>query len=461
MKLKINKACDLSSISVLPPHSRRSNSVQHGPQGSQLQLRSQPSEQSFSQGLSSQYGMFSQLSQTSLDALTDQRSQERENSVKKISRLPLISHAREESQMQMSRPSNNLTRKWSSASGSDNRCNISEELEHRIGMMETSLSKFGMILDSVQSDVMQVKKGTKEVSMEMEAIQQKLMVQDSSLQLMNKGQEDLKASLDVGIKSMSEQLSKNENQDKLQEMFLVLSALPEKIEASVLSSQNNIHSSFIKEMQKLLCSIQTYQNQMTYPIQTSKVPSVLSPKALKAAAPSIPQVEQTQKRKYVRKYVRKYKTPSLPSPKGAACHSVPEKRPHPIKKESERLKYPALDSHSTVPSTVPPKVYVQAAVVTATETGGWKTVKAGKATSSQRVPPQVQKPNGYTSVKQERERVIIESDEDIDGGFSCLLDEKGTDIKNFMNEEVDQETERILRRARRRKRRCCNPIIIN
>ncbi|KAL6126180.1 hypothetical protein ACLB2K_074231 [Fragaria x ananassa] len=287
------------------------------------------------------------------------------------------------------------------------------------------------------------------------------MVQDSLLQLMNKGQEDLKASLDVGIKSMSEQLRKNENQDKLQEMFLVLSALPEKIEASMLSSQNNIHSSFINEMQKLLCSIQTYQNQITYPIQKSKVLSVLSPKAPKAATSSIPQVEQTQKRNYVRKYVRKYKAPSLPSPKGAACHSVPEKRPHPIKKESERLKYPALDYQSTVPSTVPPKVYVQAAVVTATETGGWKTVKAEKATSSQRVPPQVQKPNGYTPVKQERDRVIIESDEDIDGGFSCLLDEKGTDIKNFMNEEVDQETERILRRARRRKRRCCNPIIIN
>ncbi|KAK9951669.1 hypothetical protein M0R45_007105 [Rubus argutus] len=76
---------------------RRSNSVPHGPQVSQLQIRSQPSEQSFSQGLSSQYGMFSQLSQTSLDALTDQRSQERENSVKKIACLPPISHAREES----------------------------------------------------------------------------------------------------------------------------------------------------------------------------------------------------------------------------------------------------------------------------------------------------------------------------------------------------------------------------
>ena len=40
---------------------------------------------------------------------------------------------------------------------------ISEELEHRIGIMETSLNRFGMILDSVQSDVMQVNKGTKEV----------------------------------------------------------------------------------------------------------------------------------------------------------------------------------------------------------------------------------------------------------------------------------------------------------
>lgn len=43
---------------------------------------------------------------------------------------------------------------------------ISEELERRIGMMETSLNRFGMILDSVQSDVMQVNRGTKEVMLE-------------------------------------------------------------------------------------------------------------------------------------------------------------------------------------------------------------------------------------------------------------------------------------------------------
>lgn len=32
----------------------------------------------------------------------------------------------------------------------------------------------------------------------------------------------------------------------------------------------------------------------------------------------------------------------------------------------------------------------------------------------------------WQCMMQERDRVIIESDEDIDGGFSCLLDEKGT-----------------------------------
>ena len=43
---------------------------------------------------------------------------------------------------------------------------LSEGLEHRIGIMETSLSRFAMILDSVQSDVMQVNKGTKETNLE-------------------------------------------------------------------------------------------------------------------------------------------------------------------------------------------------------------------------------------------------------------------------------------------------------
>lgn len=45
---------------------------------------------------------------------------------------------------------------------------ISEELERRMGMMDTLLNRFGMILDSVQSDLMQVNRGTKELSLESE-----------------------------------------------------------------------------------------------------------------------------------------------------------------------------------------------------------------------------------------------------------------------------------------------------
>lgn len=40
---------------------------------------------------------------------------------------------------------------------------VSEEVERRIGLMETSISRLGMILDSVQSDVMQVNRSVKEV----------------------------------------------------------------------------------------------------------------------------------------------------------------------------------------------------------------------------------------------------------------------------------------------------------
>lgn len=42
----------------------------------------------------------------------------------------------------------------------------SEGLEQRIGIMETSMSRFAMILDSIQNDVMQINKGTKEVALE-------------------------------------------------------------------------------------------------------------------------------------------------------------------------------------------------------------------------------------------------------------------------------------------------------
>ncbi|KAL9253041.1 putative recombination initiation defects 3 [Drosera capensis] len=220
MKLKINKACDLNSISVLPPHSRSSGL---GPASSVLggngssQIRSQPSQQSFSQGLSSQHGMFSQLSQNSLNEVitNDQRfcSQERDNLVKKIACPPPVSYTREESQMPVSLTSSNFMRKWTSTSAPEHKCQTNEDLDHRIATIEM----FGIILDSVQSDVMQISKGTKGISLELESLRQKLMVHEDSIHVLSRGEEDIRTSLDLGFKSVMEQLGKNANQDKWQE----------------------------------------------------------------------------------------------------------------------------------------------------------------------------------------------------------------------------------------------------
>ncbi|KAJ8749057.1 hypothetical protein K2173_013502 [Erythroxylum novogranatense] len=100
------------------------NRTTAGPQASHP--RSQHSQQSFSEGISSQHGMLSQLSQTSLDEgqINNLRfgSQERENSAKKPSYLPPIIYSREESQMLISRTSTNVIRKWNPASFQDYKC---------------------------------------------------------------------------------------------------------------------------------------------------------------------------------------------------------------------------------------------------------------------------------------------------------------------------------------------------
>ncbi|KAK7837174.1 hypothetical protein CFP56_021653 [Quercus suber] len=193
----------------------------------------------------------------------------------------------------------------------------------------------------------------------------------------NRGQEDLKASVAGGFKLISDQLSKDIYLDKLQEIFKVVSALPQQVEASILRLQDKLGNTLSKEVQAMACSLKT-------PNQKYIAPSILLPEAYKKA-------------------------------------------------------------------TIVPKV----------ETGGWKSVKVDKAISTNRASNKVQKQNRVSPLEQEKIcRVIIESDEEIDRDFSCLLEEE-TGIGKFFNKEVKEETDRILRKARRRKRKCCNPIIIN
>ncbi|XP_022757358.1 protein PAIR1-like isoform X9 [Durio zibethinus] len=329
MKLKINKACDLSSISVLPPHTRRSSLAPSGPQPSQL--RSQLSQQSFSQGISSQHALFSQISQNSLDEVvtTDQRfcSQERENTGKKLSCLPSTNFTREDSQMPISRPSTNLIRKWNSASAP----------EHRL-----------------------------------EGIRQKLISEDTSLKLMNKGQEDIKASLDGGMKAISEQLNMDIYRDKLQQIFLVLSALPEQTEASLLKLRNELCNTFtdeIKLLSSIACNVKTLSQKG--PVATAILP------------------------------------------KSTSCCASPQSKPQAVKNQA-----------------VPPKVYEQPTQSPKVESGDWKSVKMKQSTIRERATCKEKKRKGVSSVEQETYGILIESDEEINGGFSCLLDCNETDRWN-------------------------------
>ncbi|XP_042495182.1 putative recombination initiation defects 3 isoform X2 [Macadamia integrifolia] len=442
MKLKINKACDLSSISVFPPHSRRENSNPRPlatdsalakTQG--YQLRSQQSQQSFSQ-VSSQIGMSSQLSQNSLDEIlnNEQRigSQERKSSMKRVSSLPPIAYTRDESQMALSISSNNPARKLSSVSIPDHRCQVSEELEQRIGVMETSLRRFvrdldavqgdimqvskaikevpGRVIDSVHGDIMQVNKAIKEVSLEMEGIGQKLIIQDNSLKKMLKGQDDIKASLDESLSSIHDQLKKDLHQHKLQETVSVLSAIPNQIEGRLLKLQNELNEAFSKEVEAMSSSIKA-PNQSCQ-ILTSQPPKK---KGRRAA--------QSQKEQ----------------PVTDTQENIP--RPSPV---------------------MPSKVKAQENLNPKTETGRWKSVKPQKATSSIREENTEKKREENHLMEQEKEWRIVISDEDNDGGFSFLLEEKKSGTGSYLMEETRQETEQILRKARRRrKRKLLNPIILN
>ncbi|KAJ9564020.1 hypothetical protein OSB04_009180, partial [Centaurea solstitialis] len=113
--MKINKACDLSSISVLPPQLRRRSGISNSlPETSSTFRQAQPSTITAAAAVtaitfSGHHAIFSQFSQNSQDeTLTNDQlvvSQERESSLKRFSSLPPVNHTRGESQLPLSRSS--------------------------------------------------------------------------------------------------------------------------------------------------------------------------------------------------------------------------------------------------------------------------------------------------------------------------------------------------------------------
>ncbi|URD84107.1 hypothetical protein MUK42_02651 [Musa troglodytarum] len=170
MKLKINKACDLSSISVLPP--RRSD---------ELWRRWSGKEDPFSTAAVVLPGhvSLSQLSRSSFERQPGRcGSQEKDNSRKRIFSLAPIASTREESQLHLSRAAGIVCDRMQPLSQITV---VSEELVLKLQLIERSINRVGMILDSVQGDVMKVNKAIKELPLEVEGIRQKIGLFNNSM----------------------------------------------------------------------------------------------------------------------------------------------------------------------------------------------------------------------------------------------------------------------------------------
>lgn len=71
---------------------------------------------------------------------------------------------------------------------------------------------------------------------------------DSLVLNQTKGQEEIKAIIERSLKSLAEQMSHVSKKEKLQDVYLAVSALPQLIEASLQNVQNDLRN-ITKEMQ--------------------------------------------------------------------------------------------------------------------------------------------------------------------------------------------------------------------
>ncbi|GMP61444.1 hypothetical protein CsSME_00023907 [Camellia sinensis var. sinensis] len=286
-------------------------------------------------------------------------SQERENSAKKMSCLPAISYTREESQMPISRSSNNLMRKWNSTAVPDHRKRYHASKQGNEGNVDDA-----DFLTQLRNNIQ------------------------------NKGQEDIKTNLVGGLKSLSDQVRQDIYQARLQEISSVISALPEQINECLQKLKSELCKSVTQEMQAMVCSLKI-------PSQNHRTPTVLPAKGISCQA--TPQQKPSLKNITFKLFAFELLLPqSFQVAKNILLHSSPE---------------------------VHPKVYGKATLLPKIELGRWTSVKTEQAFFKYVGHSKEHKQKRPTPIEVEREwRIPIESDEEIDGGFSCLLEEKETEI---------------------------------
>ncbi|XP_044983266.1 protein PAIR1-like isoform X3 [Hordeum vulgare subsp. vulgare] len=225
---------------------------QGGGSGSLLHAQSQLSEASLNENLLSQA------------PARDQRFSLQEDSSKRTPSYPASSAScvREDSQLQLTTIPTNPIHRWS-PSLPDSRCQINEEVERKFQHLASSVHKLGMILDSVQNDVMQLNRSMKEASLDSGSIQKKFVLLEDSLKQILKGQDDIKALFEGSTESNPDQLSVlNSHTRKLDEMTSILSALPNHLQAEFGQLKGDTYRIFTKEMEGIARGIRSINTRL-------------------------------------------------------------------------------------------------------------------------------------------------------------------------------------------------------
>ncbi|XP_062217112.1 protein PAIR1 isoform X2 [Phragmites australis] len=538
MKLKINKACDLGSISVLPPRTGGSGSTGGvGASGlsavaSQQQRSQSLSQQSFSQGGGGSGGgssllhSQSQLSQASLDEnllslhlaspARDQRFGLHDDSSKKMPSFPVNSTScvREESQLQLAKLSSNSVHRWN-PSLPDSRCQFAnEDVERKFQHLASSVHKMGMVLDSVQNDVMQLNRAMKEASLDSGSIQQKVVLLDNSLQKILKGQDDLKALVESSTKSNADQLSVlNSHSRKLDEIFSTLSVWPKQIEADLRQLQSDIFRIFTKEMEGVVRAIRSLNsmpsatqmptdqccttngrplvNQLPVAnerpqVNQAPVATLVSQTPVANGRPLVSQTPAANGKTLMSQTPVANGTPlmsQIPAVNGKPLMSQiqaangrplmsqkPEANGRP---QMNQIPVAGGQPHTNqvpAPKVLPAPLFFPAKVADPklkVEQGKVKALPQKLTGSRTRVTPKQEEvlPNRKVTQQVATKKappvmIIIDSDDDSDGRASCvILKTQTADTESHLLKEATEESLQILRRARKRRRREMQSIV--
>ncbi|MCO5596374.1 hypothetical protein L7F22_050435 [Adiantum nelumboides] len=227
-KLGINKPrpADLSSLSVYPSLYDRSKNLRRycnsqrdqanrQPQSQQslLYSASSQSQQSFSQGVTFSQP-FSQLSQDDPATAFEEWRCNREG--RPFSGIPPARISEtfnpEDSSRRLSvSKTSSLIKQLNSRSLPETSSHASQEIVKRLEILDEGLSKVITMLDAVQGDVQKLFKAAESASLDSEGIKQKIKQQESSLQLLVKGDEKIRTALTTSLNKLSEQKSYDSN----------------------------------------------------------------------------------------------------------------------------------------------------------------------------------------------------------------------------------------------------------